>query len=76
MSAYGGNVLVLDALTRERDQISDLTPRSLCPDCGDALQPGRVICLRSWLRLSGQERRKFGRPIRAPKRASKRRRSR
>jgi len=66
----------LEALTRERDQISDLEPRSLCSDCGDALQPGLVICMLSWLRMSGPERRKFGNRNRAPKRASKRRRSR
>lgn len=55
----------LEALTHERGHNTDLRPRSMCPDCGDDLQPGQRLCARSFARLSPPERRKLGKNRRA-----------
>ena len=53
----------LAGLVEEAYQITDDRPRSICPDCGDGLAPGEIICARSWARLSGAERQLMGRNL-------------
>jgi hypothetical protein len=50
---------VLEEANRVDDQ-----PRAICPDCGNALAAGQIICAQSYGRLSAAEKSVMGRNLR------------